>query len=105
MERYPEGKEKLTGIGAEPWHFRYVGFPHSVIMMEKEMVLEEYIQFLKKNTSLDTPYHYGGNRVGVEIAYLAVDSLEAKRITIPEQVFCLSSGTNDGGSVISKWRV
>ena len=23
--RYPEGKEKITGIAFEPWHFRYVG--------------------------------------------------------------------------------
>ena len=32
----------MTGIGAEPWHFRYVGLPHSVIMTEQKIVLEEY---------------------------------------------------------------
>lgn len=35
IERYVSGKEQITGIGAEPWHFRYVGYPHSVIMAEK----------------------------------------------------------------------
>ena len=42
IERYPKGKEPVTGIGAEPWHFRYVGLPHSVIMTEQKIVLEEY---------------------------------------------------------------
>ena len=34
VERYVSGKEQITGIGAEPWHFRYVGYPHSVIMTD-----------------------------------------------------------------------
>ena len=29
IERYQSGKEHLTGIAAEPWHFRYVGVPHA----------------------------------------------------------------------------
>ena len=47
IERYPAGKELVTGIGAEPWHFRYVGYPHSIIMTNMHLVLEEYISFLK----------------------------------------------------------
>lgn len=27
IERYQRGKEEVTGISAEPWHFRYVGRP------------------------------------------------------------------------------
>lgn len=27
VERYKSEKQKITGIGAEPWHFRYVGRP------------------------------------------------------------------------------
>lgn len=44
IERYPGGKESITGIGAEPWHFRYVGLPHSVNLTEWDMVLEEYAE-------------------------------------------------------------
>ena len=29
IQRYEEGKEDVTGIACEPWHFRYVGFPHA----------------------------------------------------------------------------
>ncbi len=42
--RYQEGKEKITGYIAEPWHIRYVGLPHSVIMHEKDWTLEQYLE-------------------------------------------------------------
>ena len=29
IERYQHSKEAVTGIAAEPWHFRYVGAPHA----------------------------------------------------------------------------
>lgn len=44
--RYPEEKAELTGISYESWHYRYVGLPHSVIMKEFDMCLEEYITYL-----------------------------------------------------------
>ncbi len=44
VERYPAGKEKVTGIGHEPWHFRYVGRPHARIMTDRGLVLEEYLE-------------------------------------------------------------
>lgn len=43
IERYPKGKEQITGIAHEPWHFRYVNTPHSEIMTSKELTLEEYL--------------------------------------------------------------
>ena len=45
--RYEAGKESLTGIWDEPWHFRYVGVPHAVEMAREGMCLEEYIDYLK----------------------------------------------------------
>lgn len=42
IERYEKDKEPVTGISEEPWHFRYVGTPHSVIMAKKGLCLEEY---------------------------------------------------------------
>ncbi|WP_099156730.1 VanY-A/VanY-F/VanY-M family D-Ala-D-Ala carboxypeptidase [Virgibacillus ndiopensis] len=46
--RYPEDKSDITGIQYEPWHIRYVGLPHSAIMKEKNFVLEEYLDYLKR---------------------------------------------------------
>ena len=45
--RYPKGKERVTHISYEPWHFRYVGWPHSDIIMSQGWALEEYISFLE----------------------------------------------------------
>lgn len=44
VERYAKEKEPVTGISGEPWHFRYVGTPHSEIMARKGMCLEEYVE-------------------------------------------------------------
>lgn len=40
--RYPEGKEYITGIEYEPWHFRYVGSEAAIVIMEKNITLEEF---------------------------------------------------------------
>ncbi|MNJ47535.1 D-alanyl-D-alanine carboxypeptidase [compost metagenome] len=45
--RYPSNKTELTGIRYEPWHFRYVGLPHSAMMYKNDWVLEEYLDYLK----------------------------------------------------------
>lgn len=50
VNRYPAGKEKLTLIDNEPWHFRYVGPVHAKVMTEYDYCLEEYISFLKNYT-------------------------------------------------------
>jgi len=43
VERYPAGKEAVTGIAHEPWHFRYVGAPHALEMVRRGLTLEEYL--------------------------------------------------------------
>ncbi len=48
--RYPKEKEKITGIGYEPWHFRYVGVAHATFMAENGLCLEEYITLLQSKT-------------------------------------------------------
>ena len=40
--RYPEGKEKITSIEYEPWHFRYVGVDAATVMKENNICLEEF---------------------------------------------------------------
>ena len=46
--RFPEGKEELTGITYEPWHFRYVGVEMAQEIQELGMCLEEYVDYLTK---------------------------------------------------------
>ena len=46
--RYPKGKEDITEIPYEPWHYRYVGVEHALAIrdMGEDITLEEYIQAL-----------------------------------------------------------
>lgn len=44
--RYPAGKEEITDINYEPWHFRYVGIENAKFMEENDLTLEEYVELL-----------------------------------------------------------
>lgn len=46
IERYQAGKEHITHISAEPWHFRYVGAHHARYIAGHGLSLEEYIEQL-----------------------------------------------------------
>jgi len=41
--RYPKGKESITGIVYEPWHYRFVGIYHANKIKESGLCLEEYM--------------------------------------------------------------
>ena len=41
--RYPQGKEDLTGISYEPWHYRYVGIEVAQAIYQQCVCLEEYV--------------------------------------------------------------
>ena len=45
--RYPKGKEDITGIQYEPWHFRYVGVDVATSIYNQRSTLEEYWKGLK----------------------------------------------------------
>ena len=40
--RYPRGKEYITGIDYEPWHFRYVGMEAATVITSQGITLEEF---------------------------------------------------------------
>lgn len=41
--RYPTEKSALTGVGYEPWHYRYVGEEAAGEIMSRGLCLEEYL--------------------------------------------------------------
>ena len=45
--RYPLGKEYITGIQYEPWHYRYVGKKAATAIMKQGITLEEFLEDLK----------------------------------------------------------
>lgn len=46
--RYPKGKEDITEITYEPWHYRYVGRENAKKIYDSGLCLEEYMQSVYK---------------------------------------------------------
>lgn len=97
IERYTEEKQPITGIGAEPWHFRYVGVPHARLLAENALCLEEYRAFLQQGER--TVRLPGGRRV--RVGWLPCRSA-AVRWTPPAACWQVS-GDNDGGFITTVW--
>ena len=43
IHRFPDGKQEITGVMNESWHFRYVGVEAATYIMENHLVLEEFL--------------------------------------------------------------
>lgn len=99
VERYPKEKEKITGIGAEPWHFRYVGTPHAKLMYERNMVLEEYIQWIKQYDMVRNPLVIIDGKNQVSISYVRAENY--REITVPEKSAVDISGNNIDGFLVT----
>lgn len=64
IERYKESKKEITKISGEEWHFRYVGIPHALIMLETGFCLEEYIEWIRNYPLTSNPLYYEGWTIG-----------------------------------------
>ena len=42
--RFPKGRQDVTGIIYEPWHYRYVGKEAAAYIMSHDLTLEEFIE-------------------------------------------------------------
>jgi len=93
--RYPEDKTAITGIVYEPWHFRYVGLPHSAIMYDKDFVLEEYLDYLREQKSITATI----DGQVYEIFYYAIS--HDTWIDIPQDVEYEISGDNMSGVIVT----
>lgn len=105
IQRYPEGKQSLTAIGCEPWHFRYVGWPHAQIIHDRGLVLEEYLLLLQTYQSSHTALHYeeGGKQVRIFTApgHIAQSVAQA---CADEGWLWQASGNNMDGVVFTLWK-
>lgn len=43
IQRYPQGKQAITGVGYEPWHYRFVGVPLATAMAGSGLTYEEVL--------------------------------------------------------------
>jgi len=95
IERYPESSTEITGVAHEPWHFRYIGLPHSYFITELGLVFEEYIDFLKQHCS-EEPFI--AEFKGIE--YMIFFTGESE-ILMPIGSYFDISGTNTDGFVVT----
>ncbi|MCI8331474.1 MAG: M15 family metallopeptidase [Clostridiales bacterium] len=104
IERYPEGKELVTRIDHEPWHFRYVGVPHAAIMTQKGFTLEEYIAFLR-NYTRERPflYHTKTNET-IQISFIPMSTKQNTTIVVRTDRPYILSGNNIDGFILIEWR-
>jgi D-alanyl-D-alanine dipeptidase/carboxypeptidase len=101
IERYPKGKETITGIAQEPWHFRYVGYPHSEIMHLKNLTLEEYIRYIKNFPYKGKHLKFLNYEYTYEIFYMGISRLENLSVELPQDIPYQISGNNMDGFIIT----
>ena len=101
--RYPEGKESMTSIQYEPWHFRYVGLPHAYYISTNGLCFEEYIDLVRQHP-------YDGEHLeftdesgkSYEIYFVASDDgSETTSVPVPAGIKYEISGNNVDGFIVT----
>ena len=99
--RYAQEKASITKIYHEPWHLRYVGKPHAYWMKEKNMCLEEYIDYLKqfefsrKHLTIEDDEHQK-----YQIYYVPSDGGRTN-VPVPKDSQYTVSGNNVDGFIVT----
>lgn len=97
VERYTGEKESLTGIGREPWHFRYVGEPHARLMTKHNLCMEEYGDFLRQGPRSLTL----ADGRAAQVRYVPCAGEETE-IPLPDGP-CQVAGDNVDGFLLTVW--
>ena len=98
--RYPSDKEDLTGTAYEPWHYRYVGVPHSYYIEENGIVLEEYIDLLRHYTLAGEHLKIEAGGKNYEVYYVPVSG-ETTKVYVPADKAYSVSGNNVDGFIVT----
>ena len=102
--RYPEDKTSITGIQYEPWHFRYMGWPHARLMEREGLVLEEYHRLLEDYPECGPHLHFQEQGRSFEVYTVSRDNLEDLPSRLPKNTLCQWSGNNGSAVVVTIWR-
>lgn len=97
IQRYRREKEAVTRIAEEPWHFRYVGVPHALLMEQNRLCLEEYVPFLQSGVKV---FRLSNGRTA-RVSWLPCPGEEIQT-EVPEGCWQIS-GDNQGGFILTLW--
>jgi D-alanyl-D-alanine carboxypeptidase len=94
--RYPADKQHITEVAYEPWHFRYVGKIHAWYMRVNDMVLEEYIGFVRES---------GGYSIEFDglVYHILYQTPSDGIINVPYGFGFEVSVCNMGGYIVTAW--
>ncbi len=98
--RYQSGKEDLTHIQYESWHFRYVGRTHAFVINYYDMCFEEYINMLRA-------YEFGKRHLGIRTpdgdfeVYFVPSNGEQTEVFVPMNREYEISGNNVDGFIVT----
>ena len=85
-----------TGINVKLDTYRYVGIPHALVMREKGMCLEEYIEYLMENKHLAV---YEDGIIKYEIFRAEADTADTQ-VSIPAGGTTYSVSSDNMGGII-----
>lgn len=101
VQRYPEGKESITGVDDYLSCFRYVGVAHATYMKANNLCLEEYVEFIKnEKPTVENPIKIESKDGGIYAVYYYDYEGGSAEIQVPEKNYTIS-GTNAGGIIVT----
>ena len=99
--RYPTGKELTTGVNGAANKYRYVGMPHSQLMYNNSLTLEEY-HITVKNYRYDTA-HWSCESDGIvyDVYYVPAGEGSTTDVPVPIGASYSLSGNNVDGFIVT----
>ncbi|MGG4442702.1 M15 family metallopeptidase [Brevibacillus fortis] len=95
--RYPKEKVTITGIPYNPGHYRFVGLPHSAIMQERQLSLEEYVNYLREAKEVSGTINGGDYKI---YYYPVATSI---MVQVPTNGKYVLSGDNQEGVILTEF--
>ena len=103
--RYPAGKEDITGISYESWHFRYVGVPHADYIYRAGIALEEYLDLLAlypyESEHLAMTDETTGDTYEVYSVAVSADGTQSPVPSVSDGTAYVLSGDNNGHVIVT----
>ncbi len=103
--RYPDEKSSITGVApGYEYCFRYVGVAHATYMKEHGYCLEEYVEVLKQNHTINNPLRTkGADGHSYDVYYVpaVADQTLLTNFLVPSNYQYTISGDNCGGFIVT----
>ncbi|MFF0826453.1 D-alanyl-D-alanine carboxypeptidase family protein [Brevibacillus sp. NPDC003359] len=95
--RYPKEKVTITGIPYNPMHYRFVGLPHSAIMQERQLSLEEYVNYLREAKEVSGTINGGDYKIYYHPVATSI------MVQVPTNGKYVLSGDNQEGVILTEF--